>query len=81
MPGIFIGKRFGDYPQTKLVVLQTGFAVINQCFKEIGSGLVEETKVCTPRHVADDIESGFPHRGAHCGYLANFVLENGSKRM
>jgi hypothetical protein len=80
MPGIFRGEGFGNYPQAELLVLQSSFAVIDESFKEICSGLVEEAKVCTPRHVADDIEPGSPHLGAHRGYLPNSILENGLKQ-
>jgi len=29
-------------------------------------------KVCTPRHVAYDVDSGLPHLGCHSGYIFGF---------
>src|SRR6266566_1887002 len=81
MPGVFPRKGFGNHPQAELLVFQSSFAVGDQCFEKIRSGLVEETKVCPPRYVADDVDSGLPHLGGHRGYLPNFVLENLLKRV
>src|SRR5258707_7762727 len=81
MPRVFPRKGFGNHPQAELLVLQSSFAVEDQCFEEIRSCLVEETKVCTPRYVADDVDSGLPHLGGHRSYLPNFILENGLKRV
>jgi hypothetical protein len=40
-------------------------------------------KMCPPRYVADDFDSGLPHLGGggHRGYLPNIVLENALKRV
>src|ERR1700731_2615043 len=81
MPGVFPRKGFGNHPQAELLVLQSSFAVGDQCFEEIRSCLVEETKVCPPRYVADDVDSGLSHLGGHRGYLPNFILENGLRRV
>src|SRR4029077_3450078 len=83
MPGVFYREGFGNYPEAKLLVLQSNFAVGDQCFEEIRSCLIEETKMCPPRYVADDFDSGLPHLGGggHRGYLPNIVLENGLKRV
>src|ERR1700730_17968908 len=81
MPGVFPRKGFGNHPQAELLVLQSNFAVRDQCFEEIRSCLIEETKVGPPRYVADDVDSGLPHLGGHRGYLPNFILENGLKRV
>src|SRR4029077_14416941 len=77
MPGVFPRKRFGNHPQAELLVLQSSFAVGDQCFEEIHFCLVEETKVCPPGHVAHDVDSGFPHLGCHRDCLLGFILENG----
>jgi hypothetical protein len=37
--------------------------------------------VTPPRDIADDVDSRFPHLGAHRGYLPNFILENLLKRV
>src|ERR1700724_2553285 len=74
MPCLFLRKRFGNHPQAELLTFQSSFAVGDQCFQEIRLRLVEETKVCTPRHVADDVDSSFPHLGSHRRYLPNFIF-------
>jgi hypothetical protein len=79
-PCIFHRKGFGNHPQAELLALQSSFAVGDRYFEEIRFRFVEETKVCTPRHVADDVDSGLPHLGGHRGYLSNFILKNGLKR-
>src|SRR5437868_2433316 len=81
MSGVFPRKGFGNHPKAELPVFQSSFAVGDHCFEEIGSGLVEETKVCPPWHVADDVDSGLPHLGGHRGYLTNFIRENLLKRV
>src|ERR1700731_3450437 len=83
MPGVFYREGFGNYPEAKLLVLQSNFAVGDQCFEEIRSRLIEETKMRPPRYVADDVDSGLPHLsgGGHRGYLPNIVLENALKRV
>src|SRR6266576_1192672 len=81
MPGVFPRKEFGNHPQAELLVLQSSFAVGDQCFEKIRSCLVEETKVCPPRYIADDLDSGLPHLGGHRGYLPNVIWENGLKRV
>src|ERR1700756_2962828 len=80
MAGIFPCKGSGNDPQTELLLFQARFAKGDQCFEEIRSRLVEETKVCAPRHVADDVNSGFANLGRHRAYLSNFTLENGLRR-
>jgi hypothetical protein len=59
------------------VSLIESFAVGDRYFEEIRFRFLEETKVCTPRHVADDVGSGLPHLRRHRGYLSNFILKNG----
>ena len=83
MRGAFRRKGFGNYPKAELLVLQSNFAVADQCLEEIRSCLIEETKMCPPRYVADDLDSGFPHLGGcgHRGYLPNFILENWLNRV
>jgi hypothetical protein len=70
----FHGKGFGNHPQAELLALLTSFAVGDRCFEEILCGLVEETKVCSPRHVADGVDSGLPHLGCSHGCLLSFIL-------
>jgi hypothetical protein len=55
------------------MALQSSFAVGDECFEEIRFCFVEETKVCTPRHVADNVDSSFPHLGCTHGYLLGFI--------
>src|SRR6266436_7337803 len=81
MSCVFHSKGFGHHPQAEFLALQSSFAVGDQCFEEIRSCLVEETKVCAPRHVADDVDSGFSHLGGHRGYLSNYILESGLRRV
>src|SRR5580700_6244287 len=69
MPGIFPRKGFGNHPEAELLALQSSFTVGDQRFEEIRSCLVKKTKVCPPRHVTDDVDSGLPHLGGHRGYL------------
>src|SRR5580658_3972181 len=74
MPGIFSRKGIGNHPEAKLLALQSSFAVGDQRFEEIRSCLIKKTKVCSPGHVTDDVDSGLPHLGGHRGYLPMFVL-------
>src|SRR5262249_51163965 len=68
--GVFLCDGRGDHPQAEFLAFQSSLAVDDQCFEEIRFGLVEKTKVCTPRYVADDVHSGPPHLGSHRGYLS-----------
>jgi hypothetical protein len=85
MSCVFSRKGFGNHPQAELLAFQSSFAVGDQCFEEIRSCLVEEAKVCPPRHVADDVDAGLPHLGAHLGrhggYLTSIILENALRRV
>src|SRR6266403_2225890 len=74
MRGVFLGKWVRHHPQAKLLVFQSSFAVGDQCLEEICCGLVEETEVCTPRHVADDVDSGLPHLDGHGGVPPGSLL-------
>jgi len=69
---VFHNKGFGNHPQAKLLAFQSSFAVGDRCFEEIRFRFVEETKMRTPRHVADDVDSGLPHLGGHRSNLSIF---------
>src|SRR5580692_1394292 len=73
MPGIFPRKGIGNHPEAELLALQSSFTVGDQRFEEIRSCLVKKTKVRSPRHVTDDVNSSLPHLGGHRGYLPKFA--------
>src|SRR5207244_3458836 len=81
MPGLFPREGFRNHPQAELLVLQSSFAVGDQCFEKIRSCLVEETKMCPPRYFADDVDSGLPHLCGHRDYLPNVIRESAPKRV
>src|SRR6202045_5479549 len=72
MRGVFLSKGCSHDPKAELLAFQSSFAVEDQWFEEIRQRLVEQTKVCTPRHVAYDVDSGLPHLGCHSGYIFGF---------
>ncbi len=65
MCGFVEGHGRGNHPEAELFALQSSAAVRDQCVEHIVFRLVEETKMCAPGHVADDVDSASAHLGCH----------------
>src|SRR5260370_41527126 len=63
MRRVFLSKGCSHDPQAELLAFQSSFAVEDQWFGEIRQRLVEQTKECTPMHVAYYVDSGLPPLG------------------
>jgi hypothetical protein len=74
MAGFCLPHGLGNHPQAELLAFQSGFAIGDHRVEEVFFRLVEETKVCTPGHVADDVDPALPHLVCHRGHLPVFIL-------
>src|SRR2546426_2426075 len=76
MHGFVDPHGLGNHPEAELLGFQSSFAIRDHRVEEVVLRLVEETKMCSPGHLADDVDSALPQLGRHRGLLSVFTLRN-----